>query len=147
MKKTLIILAFIIAASSFTALASAQSTSVAGVSPPQTAAGSSQTKHRMTVSDVLDKLDLTADQKERVKVLLDKNKEAVKELRQQVMGGKVTNQDAKKKLLEMRKANQATLKTILTTAQSAQYASLMKEARAKNKPDAKGDTKKSGVGN
>ncbi len=134
MKKLSLILINVVAALAVAGSASAQSAAGNGTPPPAEKSASKAThKPRQTMLDVLAKLDLTADQQAKLKDMQAKNLDQVKDLRKQMKDGKLSKEDAKKKMVELRKANQSALKSILTTAQSKEFARLLKEARHEKK--------------
>ena len=92
-------------------------------------------KGRVNMQEILAKLNLSDDQKAKLKDQMTKNQTAVAEIRKQVKAGTLTKEDAKKKQQELRKENQKAIHTILTKDQAKQLAALLKEAREKNKEE------------
>lgn len=130
MKKILSTLIVVAAAFSVVASASAQAAGLQGGTPK---AGIAQAKRQQNLLTILNKLNLTGDQKSKIKAQIAKAASEVKAVRADVKAGKITKEDAKTKSKEIRKANQAAIRAILTKDQVKQFTQLMKEARAKNK--------------
>ena len=116
-----------------TASASAQVAGTTDQSSKQTEQAKASGKHRTNLMDILAKLNLSEDQKSKLKDQVAKTTSESADLRSQVKAGKLTKEDAKKKMQELRKSNQTAIRAILTKDQNKQLAALMKEAREKNK--------------
>jgi len=129
MKKILTILIVVAAALSIATTASAQT---AGQSGGSAQTSEPQAKRGHVMQDILAKLNLTDEQKAKVKAQIAKNAAAIKELRAEVKAGKISKEDAKKKTKAMRKDDQQVIKAMLTPSQAKKFAALRKEARQKN---------------
>lgn len=91
-------------------------------------------KHGAMIGKFIEKLNLTADQKAKVKALTEKGAAKRKDLMESVKAGKITKEEAKSQMKEMMKTQMEGLKSILTKEQMAELMKMMKEARGAGKP-------------
>ena len=138
MKKFIASIVILGAAFSFASSAFAQSagtTSGAGTTTAQV-----QTKRpnqQAILWSVLTKLQVTEDQKTKIKELVKANQKEVSELRKSVKAGTTTKADAQAKQKETRKAFLASVKAVLTPDQAKQFDALLKEETKKAREEAK----------
>lgn len=136
MKKYIASLA-ILAAATFLA-GSAHAQQAAGTAAQSTSQHSTAMKPNRAklLQSVLAKLNLTEDQKTKIKAAVKENAKNAMELRKSVKAGTVTKADAKTKQKELHKALMDSIKGILTPDQVRQFTEMMKE-EAKKAKDAK----------
>ncbi len=130
MKKFLSIV-LCVAAVSIVATASAQTAGASDKSTSQKGEARAAAQHQETMVDMLMKLNLSADQKTKLKALVAKSTKDAKALREDLKSGKLKKQDARNKAQELRKANQEAVRAILTKEQNKEFNDLIKEARKK----------------
>jgi len=129
MKKFVSTLAIVIAVSCFTSAAWGQAAGLGGgrtLKDPTTG----QVKRpnaQAIVLKVLAQLNLTEDQKSKVKDLVKENRKAGAELRKSVLAGAVTKPEAQAKRKAMRAEYLKSIKAILTPEQAKQFDPLLKE--------------------
>lgn len=90
-------------------------------------------KHGAMIGKFVEKLNLTAEQKTKVKALVEKGAAARKDLVEQVKSGKLTKEQAKEKMKAQMKTQMEGLKSILTKEQMAELMKMMQQARGTGK--------------
>jgi Spy/CpxP family protein refolding chaperone len=141
---------------SLTILAAALSLAV---SAHAQAAGSTGTQQSLSVptpgkhaggpkilQNVIAKMNLTEDQKAKIKDAVKANAKEVLELRRSVKAGTVTKEDAKTKQKELHKSLMESIKALMTPAQVKEFDEALKEAAKKAKEEKKEATKTGGGG-
>jgi len=136
MKKIITTIITLSLAIGITSSAMAQAAGLSGQTGKQEQTDTKAKAHgqaRVNMQEILAKLNLSDDQKAKLKDQMTKNQAATADIRKQVKEGTLTKEDGKKKQQELRKENQKAIHSILTKDQAKQLAALLKEAREKKK--------------
>jgi len=135
MKKLLTQVLVVIAALGVAASASAQTVGQEGHGKNIQAAREVRQKK---MAEVLGKLNLTSDQKNKIAEMKLKDVAALKEIRKQARAGTLSKEDAMAKRKEIVKSSRQSIKGILTPVQDKKLMTMLKAMKAQKKLEKKG---------